>query len=156
MTTLYVLVGVPGSGKTTWIGRQMFDWTNTVIVSTDHHVEQYARSVSKTYSEVFKDYMPTAVDLMAKTAVDAFKNNKVVIWDQTSTTAKTRARKLRMTPAHYKKVAVVFKTPNADTHAKMLNRPGKEIPTEIVQDMIDKFEYPTVEEGFDSIIDAKL
>ena len=156
MTTLYVLVGVPGSGKTTWIGRQMFDWTNTVIVSTDHHVEQYARSIGKTYSEVFKDYMPTAVDLMARTAVDAFKNNKVVIWDQTSTTAKTRARKLRMTPAHYKKVAVVFKTPNADTHAKMLNRPGKEIPTEIVQDIIDKFEYPTVEEGFDSIIDAKL
>jgi len=156
MTTLYVLVGVPGSGKTTWIGRQMFDWTNTVIVSTDHHVEQYARSIGKTYSEVFKDYMPTAVDLMAKTAVDAFKNNKVVIWDQTSTTATTRARKLRMAPAHYKKVAVVFKTPNADTHAKMLNRPGKEIPTEIVQDMIDKFEYPTVEEGFDSIIDAKL
>ena len=156
MTTLYVLVGVPGSGKTTWIGRQMFDWTNTVIVSTDHHVEQYARSIGKTYSEVFKDYMPTAVDLMAKTAVDAFKNNKVVIWDQTSTTAKTRARKLRMSPSHYKKVAVVFKTPNVDTHAKMLNRPGKEIPTEIVQDMIDKFEYPTVEEGFDSIIDAKL
>jgi predicted kinase len=154
MTTLYVLVGVPGSGKTTWIGRQMFDWTNTVIVSTDHHVEQYARSIGKTYSDVFKDYMPTAVDLMAKTAVDAFKNNKVVIWDQTSTTAKTRTRKLRMAPAHYKKVAVVFKTPNADTHAKMLNRPGKEIPTEIVQDMINKFEYPTVEEGFDSIIDA--
>jgi len=154
MTTLYVLVGVPGSGKTTWIGRQMFDWTNTVIVSTDHHVEQYARSVGKTYSEVFKDYMTTAVDLMSKTAVDAFKNNKVVIWDQTSTTAKTRAKKLRMAPAHYKKVAVVFKTPNVDTHAKMLDRPGKEIPTEIVKDMIDKFEYPTVEEGFDKIIDA--
>jgi predicted kinase len=156
MTTLYVLVGVPGSGKTTWIGHQMFDWTNTVIVSTDHHVEQYARSVGKTYSEVFKDYMPTAVDLMSKTAVDAFKNNKVVIWDQTSTTAKTRARKLRMAPAHYKKIAVVFKTPKANTHTKMLNRPGKEIPTEIVQDMIDKFEYPTAEEGFDKIINANL
>jgi tRNA uridine 5-carbamoylmethylation protein Kti12 len=49
----------------------------------------------------------------------------------------------------------VFKTPNVDTHAKMLDRPGKEIPTEIVQDMIDKFEYPTVEEGFDSIINAR-
>lgn len=154
MTTLYVLVGVPGSGKTTWIGKQMFDWTNTVIVSTDNHVEQYARSVGKTYSEVFKDYMPTALDLMTKTAVDAFKNNKVVIWDQTSTTAKTRAKKLRMTPSHYKKVAVVFKTPSPEQHAKMLDRPGKNIPDEIVQDMIDRFEYPTAEEGFDRIINA--
>ena len=156
MTTLYVLVGVPGSGKTTWIGRQMFDWTNTVIVSTDHHVEQYAQSVGKTYSEVFKDYMPTAVDLMSKTAVDAFKNNKVVIWDQTSTSVSTRAKKLRMAPAHYKKVAVVFATPRKDIHDKYLNRPGKEIPSEVVQDMIDKFVYPTLDEGFDKIIDATL
>lgn len=154
MTTLYVLVGVPGSGKTTWIGKQMFDWTNTVIVSTDNHVEQYARSVGKTYSDVFKDYMPTALDLMTKTAVDAFKNNKVVIWDQTSTTAKTRARKLRMTPGHYTKVAVVFKTPAPEQHAKMLDRPGKNVPDEIVQDMIDRFEYPSAEEGFDRIINA--
>ena len=154
MSTLYVLVGVPGSGKTTWIGKQMFDWTNTVIVSTDNHVEQYAKSVGKTYSEVFKDYMPIAVDLMAKTAVDAFKNNKVVIWDQTSTTAKTRARKLRMAPKHYTKVAVVFKTPAPEQHAKMLDRPGKNIPDEIVQDMINRFQYPTEAEGFDRIINA--
>jgi predicted kinase len=154
MSTLYVLVGVPGSGKTTWIGKQMFDWTNTVIVSTDNHVEQYAKSVGKTYSEVFKDYMPIAVDLMTKTAVDAFKNNKVVIWDQTSTTAKTRAKKLRMTPKHYTKVAVVFKTPAPEQHAKMLDRPGKNIPDEIVQDMITRFEYPTEAEGFDRIINA--
>ena len=154
MTKLYVLVGVPGSGKTTWIGQQMFDWTNTVIVSTDNHVEQYARTVGKTYSEVFKDYMPIALDLMTQTAVDAFKENKVVIWDQTSTTAKTRAKKLRMTPSHYTKIAVVFKTPAPEQHAKMLDRPGKNIPDEIVQDMIDRFEYPSVEEGFDRIINA--
>lgn len=154
MSTLYVLVGVPGSGKTTWIGQQMFDWTNTVIVSTDTHVEQYARSVGKSYSEVFKDYMPTALDLMSKTAVEAFKNNRVVIWDQTSTTAKTRAKKLRMAPSHYKKIAVVFKTPAPEQHAKMLDRPGKSIPDEIVQDMISRFEYPSAEEGFDRIIDA--
>ena len=156
MTTLYVLVGVPGSGKTTWIGRQMFDWTNTVIVSTDHHVEQYARSVGKTYSEVFKDYMPTAVDKMAQAAVDAFKANKVVVWDQTSTSVSTRAKKLRMAPAHYTKIAVVFETPRKDIHDKFLNRPGKEIPTDVIQDMISNFVYPTLDEGFDKVINARL
>lgn len=156
MNKLYVLVGVPGSGKSTWIGHQKFDWDTTVIVSTDNYVEQYARSVGKTYSEVFKDYMPTAVEKMAKAASEAFKSNKTVIWDQTSTSVKTRARKLRMTPKHYTKVAVVFKTPSAEQHAKMLDRPGKNIPDEIVQDMINRFEYPTVSEGFDQIIDAKL
>lgn len=156
MTTLYVLVGVPGSGKTTWIGHQSFDWDDTVVISTDRYVEQYAIAMNKTYSDVFKEYMPTAVDKMAQAAVDAFKANKVVVWDQTSTSVSTRAKKLRMTPSHYTKIAVVFKTPRKDIHDKFLNRPGKEIPTDVIQDMISNFVYPTLDEGFDKVINARL
>lgn len=156
MTMLYVLVGVPGSGKTTWIGHQNFDWDKTVVVSTDNHVERYARSVGKTYNEVFKDYMPTAVNKMAAEARLAFKSGKVVVWDQTSTTVASRAKKLRMTPEDYTKIAVVFEVPPPDVHAKFLDRPGKTIPDEVMQSMIGKFEYPTVDEGFDRIIKAKL
>ena len=156
MTTLYVLVGVPGSGKTTWIGHQAFDWDNTVIISTDRYVEQYAIAMNKTYSDVFKEYMPTAVDKMAQAAVDAFKANKVVVWDQTSTSVSARAKKLRMVPAHYTKIAVVFETPRKDIHDKFLNRPGKKIPSEVIQNMISNFVYPSVSEGFDKVIIAKL
>ena len=156
MPILYVLVGVPGSGKSTWIGHQTFNWDNTVIVSTDRFVEQYAMSVGKTYSEVFEDYMPTAVGLMAESAQLAFAEGKDIVWDQTSTTIKTRARKLRMAPATYIKIAVVFNTPSPAIHARMLDRPGKVIPTEIMKDMISQFEMPTVEEGFDKVIIARL
>lgn len=156
MSILYVLIGVPGSGKSTWIGHQSFNWDNTVIVSTDRHVERYAKSIGKTYNEVFDDYMPTAVKLMASEAQAAFANDKIVIWDQTSTSVNTRAKKLRMAPAHYTKIAVVFKTPTTERHAKMLDRPGKNIPAEIVNDMIKRFVYPTAEEGFDQIINATL
>ena len=156
MPMLYVLVGVPGSGKTTWIGHQKFDWDKTVVVSTDNLVEQYARSVGQTYNEVFQGYMPTAVELMAEQARQAFKAGKDVVWDQTSTTVKTRARKLRMTPEHYTKVAVVFDTPAPEQHVKMLDRPGKSIPSEVMNDMISKLVYPTLDEGFDRIFKAKL
>jgi len=156
MSILYVLVGVPGSGKSTWIGHQAFDWDNTVIVSTDRHVERYAKSVGKTYSEVFGDYISTAVNLMASDAREAFAANKDVVWDQTSTSVNTRAKKLHMAPTHYTKVAVVFKTPTAKLHTKMLDRPGKSIPIEIVDDMIARFVYPTVDEGFDRIVNAAL
>ncbi len=156
MSTLYVLVGVPGSGKTTWIGHQSFDWDNTVIVSTDNFVEQHARSVGKTYNEVFKDYMPTAISKMMAQARAAFDKNKVVIWDQTSTNAGSRAKKLRITPKHYNKVAVVFEVPPPELHARFLDRPGKTIPDEVVSDMINRFEYPTVEEGFDQVVKATL
>lgn len=156
MTMLYVLVGVPGSGKTTWIGHQKFNWDNTVIVSTDNFVEQYARSVGKTYSDVFKEYMPTAINKMAAQARKAFAEGKIVVWDQTSTSVGARAKKLRMAPEDYTKIAVVFETPTPEIHAKFLDRPGKNIPDEVITSMINRFEYPTLEEGFDRIVKAKL
>lgn len=156
MTILYVLVGVPGSGKTTWIGHQSFNWNDTVVISTDKFVERYAKSLGKTYSEVFEDYMPTAVSMMAAEAQEAFSKGKIVIWDQTSTTIASRTKKIRMTPDGYTKIAVVFKTPNPELHAKFLDRPGKQIPNDVLKSMIDGFVLPTVDEGFDKITNAVL
>jgi predicted kinase len=153
MNKLYVLVGVPGSGKSTWIKNQ--PWAlGLTVVSTDSFVEAYAHAQGKTYTEVFKDYMPTAVDLMTQQVIRARELGHSIIWDQTSTTVATRAKKIRMLPDYYK-IAVVFETPSAELHAKMLDRPGKEIPDEIVQDMINKFEMPTTAEGFDQILFVK-
>ena len=146
----YQLIGVPASGKSTWIKDQIWALGLT-IVSTDSFVEDYARAQGKTYSEVFKDYMPTAVDLMAGQVVRARDLNHTVIWDQTSTTVVSRKRKFNMLP-DYDHIAVVFRTPNLDVLKERLsNRPGKEIPWEVVQGMIDSWEEPTEEEGFKEI-----
>jgi predicted kinase len=150
MPTCYQLIGVPAAGKSTWIKNQ--DWAlGLTIISTDSFVEDYARAQGKTYSEVFKDYMPTAVDQMAKQVVFAREHDHTVIWDQTSTTVKSRRRKFRML-RDYDHVAVVFRTPNLDVLKERLSsRPGKEIPWEVVQSMIDSWEEPTEEEGFKEI-----
>lgn len=150
MPKCYQLIGVPASGKSTWIKDQIWALGLTVV-STDVFVEDYARKQDKTYSEVFKDYMPTAVNLMAEQVVRARTLNHTVIWDQTSTTEKSRTRKFNMLP-DYEHIAVVFKTPDLDVlKERLASRPGKEIPWEVVQDMIDNFEMPTEEEGFKEI-----
>lgn len=150
MPRCYQLVGIPGSGKTTWVSNQIWALGLT-IVSTDPFVEDYARSQGKTYSEVFKDYMPTAVDLMTKQVVFAREHGHTVIWDQTSTTVKSRARKFRMLP-DYEHIAVVFRSPKLDIlKDRLSSRSGKEIPWTVVQDMIDNWEEPTSEEGFKEI-----
>ena len=150
MPKCYQLIGVPCAGKSTWTKNQQ--WIlGMEYVSTDHHVEAYAESVGKTYSEVFKDYMPTAVDLMAQQVVRARKHGHTVIWDQTSTTVKSRARKFNMLP-DYEHIAVVFRTPALEVlKERLASRPGKEIPWEVVQGMIDSWEEPTEEEGFKEI-----
>ena len=150
MPTCYQLIGVPGSGKSTWIKNQ--DWAlGLTVVSTDAFVEDYARAQGKTYSEVFEYYMPTAIDLMSKQVEFAREHGHTVIWDQTSTTVKSRARKFRMLP-DYEHIAVVFRTPDQlELGIRLKNRPGKEIPQDVINSMIAEWEEPTEEEGFKEI-----
>jgi len=147
MLKCYQLIGVPGSGKSTWVDEQ--DWALTCArVSTDKWVEIYAKEVGRTYSEVFADFMPTAVDLMAKEVVAARDMNRDIIWDQTSTTVKSRARKFNMLPDYYH-IAVVFRTPeHKELMRRLMNRPGKEIPDHVIASMIASWEEPTEDEGF--------
>lgn len=151
MPKAYILVGVPGSGKSTWVRNQ--EWSkDCAYVSTDKLVEAYARSVNLTYSEVFDDFMPNAVKMMAAEVVDAREAGRDIIWDQTSCTIKTRARKFNMLPG-YEMIAVVFKTPDSEELERRLNsRPGKNIPKHVMKSMIENWDEPTEDEGFDKII----
>jgi predicted kinase len=150
MPTVYVLVGVPGSGKSTWIQNQIWALGLTVV-STDALVEQEAQRQGKTYSEVFDKYMPTAVKLMAEQVVQAREAGHDIVWDQTSTTVASRRKKFAMLP-NYHAVAVVFPTPDPEEHQRRLaSRPGKTIPWNILNGMVSGFQMPTLEEGFDEI-----
>jgi predicted kinase len=146
----YQLIGVPGSGKTTWIKDQI--WAlGMFVVSTDNFVEDYALKQGKTYSEVFKEYMPTAVKLMADQVVFCRENKLDIIWDQTSTTIASRTRKFNMLP-DYEHIAVVFRTPEkVELERRLESRPGKEIPAYVMEQMIDGFQMPTEDEGFKEI-----
>jgi predicted kinase len=150
MPKCYQLIGVPGAGKSTWIKNQ--EWAKDLpVVSTDNFVEAYAKEVGKTYNEVFTDYMPTAVKLMANQALICQANGLDVIWDQTSTTRISRTRKFNTLPK-YEHIAVVFRTPPRDElDVRLSGRPGKHIPKKVVDDMIANWDEPTLDEGFTEI-----
>jgi predicted kinase len=150
MSKCYQLIGVPGSGKSTWVDTQ--NWALACAkVSTDKWVEIYAKEVGKTYSQVFADFMPTAVDLMAKEAVAAREMGRDIIWDQTSVNVKSRKKKFQMLP-DYEHIAVVFKTPeHTELMRRLASRPGKDIPDHVIASMIASFEMPSEEEGFTEI-----
>lgn len=151
MAKCYQLIGVPCAGKSTWIKNQK--WAkDCVVVSTDEFVEDYAKECGKTYNQVFDDYMPTAVILMAEKVVRAREAGKDIIWDQTSLTEKSRVRKFNMLP-DYEHIAVVFKTPEPVELERRLNsRPGKNIPDHVMKSMINNYDLPTEDEGFKEII----
>ncbi len=150
MPKCYQLIGVPAAGKSTWISNQ--DWAKDMpVVCTDLFVEAYAKEQGKTYSEVFDEYMPIAVKLMVNQAKICEANNLDLIWDQTSTTVASRARKFNTLP-RYEHIAIVFRTPDrAELDRRLANRPGKVIPQYVVDQMIDGWQEPTEDEGFKEI-----
>jgi predicted kinase len=146
----YQLVGVPGSGKSTWLDKQ--DWKkNCVYVSTDYYVEKFAKRMNKTYSEVFNDVMPRAIRLMMRRVRLAQSKQLDIVWDQTNTTVSSRKRKFIALP-EYDHIAIVFKTPDIkELDRRIRNRPGKTIPKAVMWDMIVQLSDPTEDEGFKEI-----
>ena len=145
-----MLIGVPGSGKSTWIKNQ--DWAKGMpVISSDRFIDEHAERVGKTYNEVFDDYAKIAMKLMDNQARVCHANNVDCIWDQTNTSAKSRKGKLAILPG-YDAVAVMFRTPEKEEHDRRLaSRPGKHIPKSVLESMISNLQEPTEEEGFKEI-----
>lgn len=149
MPTMYMLIGVPASGKSTWVKKNR---GNAVVISSDNLIEAYAVEQGKTYNDVFKEQIKIAAKLAMGNAVMAFAADKDVIWDQTNLTMKSRAGKLAMVPNHYRKVAVFFPTPLEEEWQRRLNsRPGKSIPSHILDNQVEMMELPSIEEGWNTI-----
>lgn len=150
MPTLYMLVGVPASGKTTWTKSNR---GNALVASSDDYIENQAEKMGTTYSDVFDKFIKAANTHAIETARKAFSDKIDLIWDQTNLTKIGRRNKLKMVPKDYKKVAVFFPTPHEDVLKKRLtNRPGKNIPDYVMSSMIKTIEKPSKDEGFDEVI----
>jgi predicted kinase len=152
MAELLMLIGVPGSGKSTWV-KENCDPLAFNLISSDNFIEEAAKKDGVTYNEAFQKYIKKATEDMNKMAKYAFDNDRNVVWDQTNLTIKSRKAKLAMVPSHYKKTAVFFTTPAADEHKRRLDsRPGKTIPYHILKNMAETMDPPSYQEGWDNII----
>jgi predicted kinase len=151
MPIAYILIGIPCSGKTTWVEKQEFP-NDVTYISSDHYIEEHAFVNNTNYKSVFKDYAPIASKLMFDEALEAIGQEVDIVWDQTNTTVSTRRKKLAMLK-NYHKIAVVFKQPKPEVLKERLDsrKHWKEIPDEVINDMIEKFQVPTKSEGFDDI-----
>ena len=151
MPKLYMLVGLPASGKSTWVENEKFD-SKVAIVSTDKHIDDFAKSENKTYNDVFSAYYKTAKRMMDVEVKQAVIDGRDIVWDQTNLTRNSRVLKLAMIPDNYIKIAIVLGTPPKKEHDRRLkSREGKVISQRTISQMKDGYEKPELSEGFDSI-----
>lgn len=152
MSTLTVLVGLPGSGKSTSIPED-FDG---FVYSTDAYIEQCAKLNGWTYNQAFKEFINPATKHMNEQVEISIRQGADVIWDQTNMSSKKRLGILSKFPKHYRKICVCRVVPRDDNEwmelqQRVLSREGKIISQHIIETMADSYVEPTVAEGFNEV-----
>jgi predicted kinase len=151
----YMLVGTPGSGKSTWAARILED-SRTALISTDAYIERMAEAVGKTYGEVFESAIKDATALMKLHRAEAIAKAMNIVWDQTNLTIKSRRPKIdSLRESGYDIVAVTFEIPDEELRARRKAREeatGKAIAPSILEQMGKDYQRPTRLEGFNKVI----
>ena len=155
MVDFYMMVGLPGTGKSTWTDNYIKNnWNRQEhfsVISTDDIITDIGSIFGFTYNQVFDTITYSFAEKMSyKLARMCFERGDVVVWDQTNLTKKSREKKLKLIPSHYKKICVNFSVPS--DHKERLNRPGKIIQQSVIDGMAKNYQEPTLDEGFDEII----
>lgn len=151
---IYVLVGVPCSGKSTWTKRLIEKDPTFVVISTDDLLEEYAREEGLTYGESWNKYFSRANAAAKQKFASAITNKSNIVYDQTNMSSKKRKGILSNVPDYFK-IAVVFDVDTKELFRRNKERAektGKNIPEHIIQKFLKDFSPVTREEGFNKII----
>ena len=151
MTYFYMMVGIPGCGKSTWVKENIHS-KKIKIHSTDAIIEEIAAKSGLTYNEAFEDNIGEATKIFFNNIKTSVDNQEDFVVDRTNLTVKSRKRILDMVAFNYIKVAVVVTCSDPIIHSyRLQNRPEKNIPAHIIENMKNTYQEPTTAEGFNSI-----
>jgi predicted kinase len=157
-----LMVGVSGSGKTTWVNSHK----EYIACSTDSIIEQLAESMGVSYTEAFDyiqnkkkfDYITTK---FFEKIHECILNDKDFVIDRTHLKRNVRFSLISELKTfamengkHLELSAVSFELPKNTIFERLKNREkktGKFIPKEVILEQINSFDIPTIDEGFDTI-----
>jgi predicted kinase len=147
-----MLIGPTLSGKSTYIRN---NYPNTEVISRDEIVMQVFGS--RDYNLAFKEVNQKEVDrILSLRLKEANDLKKSVIIDMTNMTAKRRLATLINFDENFSRIAIVFPIlPEEEYTKRNIDRNAKEnkwIPPAVIKSMIDSYEEPTSEEGYDRVI----
>ena len=141
---LILLVGIPGSGKTTFAKNYIEQSANTIHLSSDViRKELYGdESIQGNPAEVFS--------LMQKRAVEALNEGHDVLYDATNVTRKDRASIIGICPKFAKIEAHIIWAPIGICIERDAMR-ERTVGKEVIDKMLKRFQMPYFDENIDEI-----
>ena len=148
-----MMIGLPGTGKSSFIRRLDKPLRKVTVLSTDDLIEAHARTEGKTYTQVFNEVSFLVFKSAMEQAGDAARKAWIsVIFDQTNMTVKSRKSKLSPFIAEgYTCIALEFSLSQEILQDRLVKREtetGKVISQSVLDKMSAGYIPPTIDEGF--------
>lgn len=151
---LYLLVGPPASGKSTWVAQHLSSSvTPTHVASTDDILERFAKEQNISYSEAHRMMFKLAEREFKQGIISAAAVGKDIVVDRTNVSPNARRKMFALvdssTKFPYTRIGVVFSAPNdvlQERLAERHQRTGKYVPWAIVEGMIRDYVEPNEQE----------
>ncbi|UEM07936.1 ATP-binding protein (plasmid) [Skermanella rosea] len=155
MPGVHVLMGLPGSGKTTWRRRFLAEHTGSAhAVGRDDIVEEMAAAHGITYAESWRTFSRAIDKEFRRRLNEAFTLDHDVVVDNTNLTAKARRRILGRVPRGWERIGVIFDIPEPQLVDRLLARGeagGKQVAPWLVRHMRSHWVPPSPTE-FDQLL----
>ena len=149
MNTLYITVGLPGSGKSTY-AKEFIKGKEIEYLSSDSLRAVYGKS------EEDQTVTPLVFGHIKRKVDEFLKDGKNVLVDATSVNRRERSDYINNAKKYGAKVvAIVFKMDRQgliDRNKKRGEQGGRVVPDFVIDKMLAKFEEPSYGEGIDEII----
>lgn len=146
MKRLYMLVGIPASGKSTWAKTQSDK--DVVYICLDKIREKLYgdENIQGEWSEI-------NIELTTQ-LLNAIKDNKVktVVYDATNVKSKYRKEFLNKWGDNFNEKCAVYFPPDLERSKKWNKQRDRQVPEKVIERMYDNIEKPTKEEGFNVVI----
>lgn len=145
MADLYIMCGLPGSGKSTF-AKELAEKENAIIVSTDS-IRQEFYGNEEIQGDTEKVFKKAYIDIL-----NNLNRNNNVIFDATNINFKSRIDIVKRYKKYADKIICVFRATPYEVCLERNSKRDRKVPEQVIRRMYEHFFVPQMYEGFDRII----
>jgi predicted kinase len=150
MATLHIVIGCPGSGKSTFCKKVLLPiLDNSLYLSTDEIREEITGSAEdqSRNDDVFR--------VLYERMEWGLARDKNVIVDATNIRKSWREPLIKIGKKHNAKIYAYVIKKSLEECVKNNNKRDRKVPVDVIEDFFNNFEHPTRDEGIDVIFEIK-